>query len=124
MKILVVEDDPIQAMILEKILIQAGYSVVVAENGAVALQCLEKETFNIIVTDWMMPCMDGIELIKKVRERVRPRPMIVMSTVLEDKDARIQAIQSGADGYIHKPYKKNELLEELKIWEIMLVGND
>ncbi|MDQ1265334.1 MAG: Response regulator [Bacteroidota bacterium] len=113
-KILVVEDELTNAILLKRILIKAGYSVVVAHNGIDALKHLDNERFDAILTDWMMPQIDGIELIRQVRERISPMPFIIMITALVSEGARTYALESGADDYIAKPIDVDELLTRLK----------
>jgi two-component system chemotaxis response regulator CheB len=113
-KILVAEDELTNSILLKRILTKAGYSVVVANNGLDALKHLEKETFDALVTDWMMPQMDGIELIRKTREKVKPLPLMVMVTALVSEGAKNYALESGADDYIAKPIDVEELLSRLK----------
>jgi two-component system chemotaxis response regulator CheB len=102
-KVLVVEDELTNAILLKRILSKAGYSVVVVHNGMDALKHLERETFDAVLTDWMMPQIDGIELIRRLREKVDPLPLIIMITALVSEGARTYALESGADDYIAKP---------------------
>ena len=71
--ILVVDDDPVSRTLLEKILIRAGYKVTTAENGREALRTLKGNFFSIVISDWMMPEMDGIELCRAIRNTDLPR---------------------------------------------------
>lgn len=109
-KVLVVEDELTNAILLKRILTKAGYEVSSAHNGADALKILEKEDFRIILTDWMMPQVDGIELIRQVRKSDKPMPLIIMVTALVSEGARSYAMESGADEYIAKPIDVDELL--------------
>lgn len=113
-KILVAEDELTNSILLKRILSKAGYSIVVAENGVDALKHLEREQFDALLTDWMMPEMDGIELIRRARERITPIPLIIMITALVSEGARNYALESGADDYIAKPIDMNEILTRLK----------
>lgn len=113
-KILVAEDELTNSILLKRLLTKAGYSVVTVSNGLDALQLLEREAFDAILTDWMMPNMDGIELIRKVRESIKPMPLIIMITALVSEGARTYALESGADDYIAKPIDVDELLARVK----------
>lgn len=113
-KILIAEDELTNSILLKRILTKAGYSVVVASNGVEAYKHLEKETFDVLVTDWMMPQMDGIELIRKTREKIKPIPLLVMVTALVSDGARNYALESGADDYISKPIDVEELLTRIR----------
>ncbi|MCX6155771.1 MAG: response regulator [Candidatus Kapabacteria bacterium] len=113
-KILVVEDEITNAILLKRILTKAGYSAVVAHNGIDALMHLEHEKFDALLTDWMMPQIDGIEVIRRAREKLVDLPLIIMITALVSEGARTYALESGADDYIAKPIDVDELLTRLK----------
>ena len=113
MKILVAEDDTTSALILKRILTKAAYDVTIAHNGPEALVAIKKVAFDVILTDWMMPEMDGIELIRQVRQTVLPVPIIIVITALVSSEARIHALAAGADDYLGKPYLAKELLDLL-----------
>lgn len=113
-KILVAEDELTNSILLKRILSKAGYSVVVAHNGHDALVHLERESFDALLTDWMMPQIDGIELIRRVREKIRPLPLIIMVTALVSEGAKNYALDSGADEYIAKPIDVEDLIGRVK----------
>ncbi len=113
-QILVVEDELTNSILLKRILSKAGYSVVVANNGLEAIKHLEREKFDAVLTDWMMPQVDGIELIRRMRANVKPLPFIMMITALVSEGARAYALESGADDFIAKPIEVEELLVRLK----------
>ena len=71
-RVLVAEDDPTIQLVLEKILRQSGYDVTITSNGSEALNTAKGRVFDAVLTDWMMPEMDGIELIRRVREECKP----------------------------------------------------
>lgn len=109
-KILVVEDDITSGILIKRILLKAAYSVVVVHKGVDALRYLEHEKFDAVLTDWMMPNMDGIELIRAIRSKIRPVPLIIMITALVSDEARYYALESGADDYIAKPIDAEEVI--------------
>lgn len=113
MKILIAEDDCDNAHILEFILSQSGYIVETAKNGKEALAWLTSNRCNALLTDWMMPEMDGMELIRRVRALIKPLPLIIMVTAIDSPQGRNFALDAGADDYITKPYSKQELLFRL-----------
>ena len=78
------------------------------------LKILEKDNFDAVLTDWMMPKVDGIELIRLIRNRTSELPYIIMITALHSDGAMNYALDSGADDYISKPFNVNELLSILK----------
>lgn len=108
--ILVVEDNPeMQAFIRRQL--SEHYSVITAENGVEALELLEKNYINLIVSDIMMPKMDGIELCERVKNDLRyshiPLVMLTAKTTLQSK---ISGMDAGADAYIEKPFSSSYLL--------------
>jgi two-component system, chemotaxis family, protein-glutamate methylesterase/glutaminase len=113
-KILVAEDEQASAELLKMILEKAGYSVDVASNGKKAYSAIKDNKYDALLTDWMMPQMDGIELIRKIRENIPNPPAIIVITALSSHDARKHALASGADDFLAKPYKPNDILERVK----------
>ena len=116
MKILIVEDDPIQRKYLLTLLANAGHEVSEAKSGDSAWPMIESGDFRIVISDWMMPGLSGTELVKKIRERVSSDYMYVI--LLSAKDTHknmIEGLESGADDYITKPLDKAELMARLKI---------
>ena len=114
MSILVVENEPTSAKMLQSILEKAGYRVAVSENGVEALSQLESHPFDAVITDWMMPEMDGIKLIREIRKRPQWTPFVLMVTSLTGSSAESFAIDSGADDFIRKPIRANNILEQLR----------
>jgi len=113
-KVLIVEDDSTSQLYLERILSKAGYDVVAAVDGAEAFRIAQKEQFDALVTDWMMPNVDGIQLIKSMRTKIKPTPPIMMITALSSKEAYDYALDSGADDFIGKPFDSVEVVSRLK----------
>ena len=113
-KIIVVDDEMTNTILLKRILTKAGYSVVAAHSGADALKLMENDHFDALLTDWMMPQIDGIELIRKVREKIEHIPLIIMITALVSEGARSYALESGADDFISKPINLDDMLTRVK----------
>lgn len=113
-KILIVEDELTNAILLKRVISRAGFVPTVAHSGVDALKILKKETFDAILTDWMMPQIDGIELIRQIRENYDKPPYIIMVTALVSEGAKSYALESGADDYIAKPIDVDEVLTRLK----------
>lgn len=103
MKILIVDDDPIHRALLESALKPHYAHITVVETGQDAVEKARREPFDIFIADWMMPEMDGIEVIRRVRALRSPPPFIIMNTVLASEVAREYAIRSGADDFLAKP---------------------
>lgn len=112
--ILIAEDHPTTRRILEKIVINAGYETVSVGNGRKALELFNEKFFPIIIADWVMPEMDGIELCRAIRKNVTTRYVyILLVTVRESTDDIISGLEAGADDYLTKPFNHAELVARL-----------
>lgn len=110
MKILIAEDDVVSAKLLEVSLKQWGHQVTVAFDGKQALTEYTRSAYDVVVTDWMMPEIDGIELAKQIREvRGREYPWVILLTTKVFKDNYVNAMESGIDDFLTKPLDR-ELL--------------
>ena len=109
--ILVAEDDQDVAFLITEMLKEEGYEYVWAQDGQEALEIMDKQMPNLLITDIMMPRMDGIDLIKKIREEDDKRhlPIIVVSARTEDAD-RLIGLEAGAEVYLGKPFNSEELM--------------
>lgn len=109
--ILVVEDTPDVAQLIIEILKNKGYTTQWAKNGEEALEMMNDELPDLIVTDIAMPKMDGLTLCKNIRkdENMNHLPIVVVSARVEDKE-RIEGIEAGAEAYLPKPFLPEELL--------------
>ncbi len=114
-KILVAEDDPVSRLLLKKVLQKAGYEVLEAENGGVAWSLFLENRINLLITDWVMPEIDGLELIKKIRRlNLDYYIHIIMLTGKENKSSALTGFEAGADDYITKPYVPEEVLARVR----------
>ncbi len=112
--ILIADDNVTHLLLLKKMLMQHGYDVLTVCNGREALETVRRQPVDCVITDWMMPEMDGIELIRQIREYVRLSPVIVLITALVSADACWKAMSSGADEYMSKPYDMNVIIRTLE----------
>jgi len=113
--ILIVDDDRLQRSVLEANLKTAGYSVVSAENGREALEIFRKGYYPIVMTDWIMPEMSGLELCREIRKDDSGRyTYIIILTSLNSKNDIIAGLEAGADEYLVKPPHQAELTSRLK----------
>ncbi len=111
-RILVVEDDPQISRVLRTTLTMQGYAVEIAADGEAAQPVFERWQPDVMITDLMMPKMDGIALTKWVRERWQT-PILVLS-VRDQEQAKVRALDAGADDYVTKPFNTNELLARVR----------
>jgi DNA-binding NtrC family response regulator len=110
MKILVVDDEaPIREMIKKGLSQMGGYSVEVAQNGAEAIEKIEKDIFDLVLTDLKMPEMDGLELLKNIKG-TRPEMMVILMTAYGSIETAVEAMRIGANDYITKPINFDDLL--------------
>ena len=114
-EILIVEDSPTQALKLQQFLENNSYSVSVANNGMSALSYLQKSTPKLIISDIVMPEMDGYELCRKIKshERLKSIPIILLTTLSEPEDI-VNGLECGADNFVTKPYDENLLLSRIQ----------
>ncbi|MHB8122825.1 MAG: GGDEF domain-containing response regulator [Desulfuromonadaceae bacterium] len=113
--ILIVDDNRLQRSVLEANLKAAGYDVVAAENGLEALEIFRKGYYPIVMTDWVMPEMSGLELCRAIRKDDSGRyTYIIILTSLDSKNDIIAGLEAGADEYLVKPAHQAELTARLK----------
>ncbi len=114
--VLIVEDDPAHLRLLEYNVSQAGYSVTAVTNGHDAWEAIKIQPPDIILLDWMIPGLSGIELCRMIRaSREHQKVPVIMVSAREDEMDRVHGLESGADDYMVKPYSVSELLARLKV---------
>lgn len=113
--VLLVEDEPAQREVLSYNLEADGFHVLVACNGEEALLIVEESSPDIIVLDWMMPNLSGIEVCRQLKTRTQTRaiPIIMLSARSEEVDL-VRGLETGADDYVIKPYSVVELLARVR----------
>jgi diguanylate cyclase (GGDEF)-like protein len=114
--VLVVEDSAVYRDMLASCLRQWGYDVTVAEDGMQAWEILQNNNApSLLVIDWILPGLDGIELCRRIRNRqTAPYPYIVLLTAQDEKQNLIEGLNAGADDYLTKPFDENELRARLR----------
>ncbi len=113
MKVLLIEDDANTSDFIQKGLLEAGHSIVISENGQDGLfQALELE-FEVMVIDRMLPRLDGLSIIRTIRNAHIKTPIIILSA-LGDVNQRVEGLKAGADDYLSKPFAFSELLARLE----------
>lgn len=113
MKILIAEDEPDMRKILQLYLEKEGYEVSAAKDGQEAFSQLCAEPFDLLVADWMMPNMSGLELCREARACSLPLKIIMLTAKGENED-ELAGLTSGADDYIRKPFDPQILLLRIK----------
>lgn len=113
MKILVAEDEPQLLRVLTVAMEHAGYDVDPVDNGLKAVEHAKENSYDVIMLDIMMPVMDGITALKKIRES-GDKTYILMLTAKAEVDDRVTGLDSGADDYLTKPFSLKELLARLR----------
>ena len=117
-QVLVADDDPMQRMKLSVLLRKGGYEVVEAVNGAEAWGILHRQSIRLLFTDWMMPEMNGLELIKAIREADLGHYIyIILCTGKDSKTELVEGIRTGADDFLSKPANPDELRARLHAGE-------
>jgi CheY-like chemotaxis protein len=122
MKILIAEDDPVAARILQLTLEYFGHEVVVSTNGAEAWQHFDREPFRIIVSDWMMPDMDGLELCQRVRSRPKTdyTYFVLLTANHPARENLRKAMDAGVDDFLAKPLDREAIWMRLRVAERIL----
>jgi two-component system, chemotaxis family, chemotaxis protein CheY len=118
MKLLLVDDSGTMRTIQKRCFLKLGVAegnITEAENGRVALDKFERTAFDLIVTDWNMPIMDGLTLLKEIRKRNTSVPVLMITTESE-RSRVVAAIQEGVSDYLVKPFTSDDLQSKLIKW--------
>ena len=126
MKILVADDDAISRSMMQRMLLQSGYEVMVARDGIEAVEkILEKDGPRLVLLDWMMPGLDGPEVCRAIRSASRRAYVyITLLTSKESKDDLVAGLEAGADDYLTKPCHLEELKARLRTGQRVLQLED
>jgi len=114
MRILIVEDETGIVQFLQQGLEEEGYEITTASEGLMGLEIAQKENFDLILLDWLMPKMNGLEVCKTIREKNKSTPIIFL-TAKDTVQDTIEGLKAGANDYIKKPFSFDELVERIKI---------
>ena len=114
-QILVVDDDPINARFIASLLREHEYDVLVAEDGAQALELVQKHELAMVVCDLVMPYRDGYSVLRAIRrnEAFRELPVLLLSMRDREEDI-VKGLEEGADDYVIKPFNARELLARIR----------
>lgn len=111
-KILFVDDESNIRRLVGYDLKTAGYDFVLCENGKQAYEAASKDVFDVIVIDWMMPLMNGIELVEQLRKDGN-EAVLVMLTAKDEEESLLEAFEAGVDDYVTKPFSSRELMARI-----------
>ena len=114
MHILIVEDQVGIVKFLQQGLQEEGYIITTASDGLMGLEYTQKTSFDLILLDWMLPKMNGLEVCKAIREKDNSTPIIFL-TAKDTVQETIEGLKAGANDYIKKPFSFEELIERIKI---------
>src|SRR5581483_2472696 len=110
MRVLIAEDDVVTNKLLNRLLTKFGYDCQCVFNGLEAWNAIQNEHFPVVVSDWMMPGIEGVELCRRLRElKDRPYSYVILLTSRDERDDRFQALRSGVDDVLAKPIDLEEL---------------
>ncbi len=121
MKILIAEDEAITRLLLSGLLQNLGHEVVVAKNGQQAWEAFTREYFPVVISDWIMPELDGLDLCRMIRaEQAEKYTYIILVTALSGKKNYLEGMDAGADDFVTKPFDPDELTARLRVAERIL----
>jgi signal transduction histidine kinase len=117
-KVLIAEDDPVSRRLLQSYLEKWGHQVVVTQDGAEAWARFQASDFQVVISDWMMPELDGVELIRRIRACQRPGYVYaILLTARSQKEDVVEGMEAGADDFVSKPFDREELRVRLRAGE-------
>lgn len=114
MRILIVEDEQSLRDLLKKRLTQSGYGVDAVGDGLEAETYLEMTSYDLIILDWLLPGLDGISLLKRLRRNKQTVPVLLL-TAMDSIKNRVEGLDAGADDYLIKPFSFDELLARIRV---------
>src|SRR5580698_8018925 len=118
MTLLIADDDPVSRRLLQSYLQKWGYEVTPAQDGAEAWRLFENDLFPMVITDWMMPEIDGSGLIRRIRSSPRPGYVYaILLTAKSQKEDLVEGMDAGADDFLTKPFDRDELRVRLRAGE-------
>lgn len=110
LRIALLEDDPDQSALIRLWLEDAEHSVSVHDNGGDFLRAIRRESFDLYLLDWLLPDLDGLDVLRKLRTELQDRTPVLVATVKKEERDIVRALESGADDYLVKPVRQRELI--------------
>jgi two-component system cell cycle response regulator len=118
MKVLIAEDDKDSRELLSWLLQKLGYQVVATENGKEAWEAYRRGRFRLVISDLLMPDIDGLELVRRIRAHKQPKyTYVILITALIGKRDYLEGMDAGADDFVTKPFDPDELKARLRVAE-------
>jgi DNA-binding response OmpR family regulator len=118
MRVLVVDDDAVVRLLVKTMVGQLGHEVVVAASGAEAWAQLTSSPVHVVVSDWIMPDVDGLELCRRIRAEVsREYTYVILLTALDARSHYLMAIDAGVDDFLTKPFEPDLIAARLRVAE-------
>ncbi len=117
---MIAEDDAVSRLILQRAIEKAHHEVVPTADGLEAWACFQEEVFDVVISDWMMPGIDGMELCRRIRDYGQEQgsyTYFIMATALGEREHFLAGMGEGADDYLTKPLDRMELLVRLIVGE-------
>lgn len=124
MRVAIIEDDPDQAKLLELWLGDAGYDCYIYGCGSEAIKALQKETFDLVLLDWLLPGLNGDEVLAWIRNNLDWRIPVIFVTQRDSEEDIAFALENGADDYVVKPIKPLELKARINALTRRLSGTE
>jgi DNA-binding response OmpR family regulator len=125
MKVLVADDSPLIRRLIEVAVVDRGHAVIVAEDGSAAWDAFEREHPSLVIVDWQMPEVDGLEVCRRIRTSpwARDTFVLVVTGRVEGDDV-VNALDAGADDYLFKPFTPSSITARLEIAERRIAANE
>jgi len=114
-RVLIIEDDPSIVEMLRYNLQKSGFDPLVAMDGEEGVMLVEEEAPDLVILDWMLPLMSGIEVCRRIRRRPESKDLpIIMLTAKGEETDRVRGLESGADDYVVKPFSPTEMMARVR----------
>jgi two-component system, cell cycle response regulator len=123
-RVLIVEDDPVSAKLIHRLFVTQGIAVHQAHDGLEALRLHSQHPYRIVVSDWMMPEMDGVSLCREFRKLGGPYVYFILCTARHQREDRLEAYDAGVDDFLVKPLDRHELHARLNVARRILASED